>query len=324
MSKPTAPKGLSLRWLEVFQACARSGSLRTTAKETGLAVSTVSHHLKSLEDHLGIGLFDHTRRPLQLTANGQAYLRSIDVALHAIRKAKADASAGDIVGTSYLRLGIIEDLESDVTPELAVYLSGRLPECSFLYHTSTSREIIGMLRDRRLDLGIAVAPHERMRDLEEQPVLRDPFVIVLPKEADLSLDDLVSGQTHLPFLQFSSELIIARQIEAQLQRLGMAVPHKFECGSNQTLMAMVAAGAGWTITTPLLFSRAKRFHPKLSVRPFPSKRFSRTMSLVATPDCSRNILELVDRKLRTSLDQQVIAPTVAKMPWLKDQFALVD
>ena len=289
-----------------------------------MSISTVSHNLHSLESHLGVALFNHQRMPMVLTPKGHVFLRNIDIALRAIRKAKAEASAGDIAEASYLRLGTIEDLDSDVMPELAVHLSRRMPECDFLYHTASSHEIIEMLRDRELDLGVATTPPERLRDLQDQPLLRDPFVVVVPATAQQSVPEIVAGRSELPFLQFSRRLIIAGQIEAQLRRVGVSLPHKFECASNQTMMAMVAAGAGWTITTPLLFSRAKRFQPKLRLHPFPGKRFARTLSLITTPDCSRSVLTLVNARLREALESQVIQPFGPRAPWLGDQFRLIE
>lgn len=324
MPKPGARKGLNLRWLEVFQLCARNRSLKETANETGLSISTVSHHLRSLEESLGAALFDHKRRPLVLTPKGRAFLRDIDIALRTIRKAKAEASAGDLAEASYLRLGAIEDLESDVIPDLAVHLSRQMPRCDFLYRTATSHDLIKMLRDRELDLGVATTPPDDLGDLQDMPLLRDPFVIVLPAGVAPVASEVLREGFSLPFLQFSSDLIIARQIEAQLRRVGLSLPHKFACGSNQTLMAMVAAGAGWTITTPLLFSRAKRFQPKLQLQPFPGKRFSRTLSLLSTPDCAQTVLDSVNDRLRKALQAQVIGPLVEATPWLEDQFRLLD
>ena len=98
---PAHRKDLSLKWLELFQICARKGSLQDTAAETGLSISTVSHHLKSLEDHLGIALFDHSRRPMVLTPKGHVFLRNIDDALLAIRKAQAEASSGNLTEARY-------------------------------------------------------------------------------------------------------------------------------------------------------------------------------------------------------------------------------
>lgn len=323
MPQKSARKDLSLKWLELFQICARKGSLQAAAEETGLTISTVSHHLRNLETHLGVELFNHARRPMVLTPKGQVFLRNIDDALYSIRKAKAEASAGSISEASYLRLGTIEDFDSDIIPELAVFLSAHMPSCDFLYHTDSSHAIVEMLGNRQLDLGIASTPTERLRDLQDRPLLNDPFVVVLPVDMEHALADIVEGHTKLPFLRFTSNRIIARQIESQLRRLGVSSPHRFECGNNQTLMAMVAAGAGWTISTPLLFSRAKRFQPKLRMHRFPGKSFARTLAIVKTPDCSRSLFDLVDSKLRSLITTHAIAPFHKSTPWLTDSFRLI-
>lgn len=324
MPRHSAPKDLSLKWLELFQICAQKGSLQAASEETGLTISTVSHHLRNLEEHLGVELFNHARRPMVLTPKGRVFLRNIDDALYAIRKAKAEASAGSIAEASYLRVGTIEDFDSDIIPELAVFLSGNMASCDFMYHTDSSHAIIEMLRNRHLDLGITTRPDERLRDLLDRPLLRDPFVVVLPRFSEQSLKDVVEGRTKLPFLRFSGNLIIARQIDSQMRRLGLRAQSNFECSNNQTLMAMVAAGAGWTITTPLLFSRAQRFQQKLAMHRFPGKSFSRTLAIVATPDCSRSVLELIDGKLRALIRDHVITAQLRQTPWLADSFKLVD
>lgn len=323
MTRHSSSKDLSLKGLELFQICAQKGSLQAASKETGLTISTVSHHLRKLEDHLGVELFNHARRPMVLTPKGSAFLRNIDEALYAIRKAKAEASAGSITEASYLRFGSIEDFDSDIVPDLAVYLSQNMMACDFMYLTDSSHSIIEMLRNRELDLGITTTPSERMRDLQDRPLLSDPFVVVLPRVNEQSLADIVEGRAKLPFLRFSSNLIISRQIESQLRRVGLPTLHKFECSSNQTLMAMVAAGAGWTITTPLLFSRAKRFQSKLKMHRFPGKSFSRTLAVVATPDCSRSIIDLVDRKMRRLIQDHAISSFHESDPWLRDSFKLI-
>lgn len=323
MTRHSASKDLSLKGLELFQLCARKGSLQAASKETGLTISTVSHHLCKLEDHLGVELFNHSRRPMVLTPKGSAFLRNIDDALYSIRKAKAEASAGSITEASYLRFGSIEDFDSDIVPDLAVYLSLNMPTCDFMYLKDSSHAIIEMLRNRQLDLGVTTTPSERLRDLQDRPLLSDPFVVVLPRVNEQSVADIVEGRAKLPFLRFSSNLIISRQIESQLRRLGLPTQHKFECSSNQTLMAMVAAGAGWAITTPLLFSRAKRFQPKLKMHRFPGKSFSRTLAVVATPDCSASIIDLVDRKLRILIQDHAISAFHKSDPWLQGSFKLI-
>jgi DNA-binding transcriptional LysR family regulator len=316
-------KDLSLKGLELFQTVARKGSLLEAAEETGLSTSTISHHLRSLETSLGIELFNHKRRPMLLTPKGQAFLRNIDSALHSIRKATAEAVAGEASEASYLRLGTIEDLDSDIIPDLAVHLSTKMPHCDFLYMTDFSHALLELLHNRQLDLGITTTPTNRTNDLVDRPFLRDPFVMVMPGATERKVSDVLAGKTDLPFLRFSKNLMVARQIESQLNRLGLALPNRFECGNNQTLMAMVAAGAGWTITTPLMFSRAKRFQSQIKLIRFPGKSFSRTLSVVTTPDCAQSVIGLIDSKLRELVSRHAISPLHRSAPWLKDSFELI-
>ena len=67
MKNKSNRKDLNLKTLELFQICAEKGSLNAVAVDTGLSVSTVSHHLRSLEDYLGINLFDYKRKIIQHT-----------------------------------------------------------------------------------------------------------------------------------------------------------------------------------------------------------------------------------------------------------------
>lgn len=319
----TPKKDLSLKALELFQLCARKGSLQAAAQDSGLSLSTVSHHLRSLEEQLGVQLFNHARRPMVLTPRGEVFLRNIDDALLAIRKAKAEASSGSIADASFLRVGAIEDFDSDILPELAVFLSNRMPKCDFSYVTEHSHKIIEMLRNHQLDIGVVAGLSERLGDLLDQPLLRDPFVVVAPKNSDLQIEDIVTGKSNLPFLRFASSLIISRQIESQLRRVGHSHPHRFECDSNQTLMAMVASGAGWTITTPLLYTRAQRFHGRVAMHQFPGKSFARTVSILRAPDCSNTVGDLFDTRMRKMISELAIEPLLVAQPWLKDSFSLI-
>lgn len=324
MPRSSKPKDLSLKWLELFHICAQKGSLQTAAQETGLTVSTVSYHLSGLEDYLGVALFDHQRRPMILTPKGQAFLRNIDGVLHAIRKATAEASAGNIADASYLRIGAVEDFEMDITPDMAVFLANYMPDCDFTFQTDTSAAILEQLRNRKLEIGVSASLSENLGDVQEQQFLRDPFVVVTPAQSSHCVADVVSGKSNLKFLRFSNTLIIGRQIEAQLKRIGMIPGQRFECASSQTLMAMVAAGAGWAITTPLLFSRATRFQDKLDMHPFPGKSFARTLSILSTPDCSESVVDLFEAQIRRATQYHAIDPLHLREPWLKDSYGLIN
>ena len=53
------------------------------------------------------------------------------------------------------------------------------------------------------------------------------------------------------------------------------------------------------------------------------KSFGRTLSLIASPDCSESVFDLVSYKVRSELGKQVIVDMHSAIPWLKDQFTLI-
>lgn len=315
---------ISVRRLELFQTAASTGSVQAAAAESGLSVSTVSHHLRKLEEQLGTSLLDHSRRPMVLTPAGAVFLKYSAEALRLIRKAQAEATGGSLTGTRHLRLGLIEDFDSDIAPELAVALADAMPGCGFSHHTRVSHEILELLRSRKLDLGLAAQPAAVPAGLREMPLLRDPFVLAVPAESALPPEDFLSGAAPEPFLRYSPQQIIAGQIEAQLRRLKVALPQRFEIESNQTMMAMIAAGSGWAVTTPLCYVRARRFHGKVRLNPFPGKGFARYLSLFAAEECPEAAARLVEASLRNLISLRALQPAHSAMPWLQDMFRLLD
>ena len=76
-----------LKSLPVFEAVARLNSFSLAAEELHITQSAVSHHVKSLENHLGEQLFLRSGRKLELTQEGRSYLDSITSSLNQIARA---------------------------------------------------------------------------------------------------------------------------------------------------------------------------------------------------------------------------------------------
>ncbi|WP_166418959.1 LysR family transcriptional regulator [Cochlodiniinecator piscidefendens] len=313
---------LSLKWLEVFQLAARTGSVQAVASETGLSVSTVSHHLRSLDTALGVKLIDHHRRPMVLTPAGTSFLRRVDEALRQIRAAEVEVAAGNLIEARSLRLGLIDDFDAEIGPELARILANGMQSCEFSHFTRPSHEILTLLRKRKLDIGVANRPHDDLSDLIEFPLFRDPFVLAAPIERTLSAEEYLAGKSTLPFLRYANSHIIGGQISTQLRRIGITLPGRFEFESNQSIMGMIADGGGWAITTPTGFIRAKRFHKQIQLLPFPGKGFARHLSLFTTEEYPQHVAEMIATTLRRLIRLRAIEPAVSLIPWLEGTYTL--
>jgi DNA-binding transcriptional LysR family regulator len=315
--------GLSLKWLEIFEMTARTGSVRGAAENLGLSVSTVSQHLLNLEQALGADLLDHARRPMVLTPQGAVFLRDIEQALHLIRRAEAGLASGNLSQTRNLRLGLVEDFDSEVAPELARLLAQAMPKCAFTHLTKPSHEILAMLRDKKLDAGVATRPVSDLPGVREIPLLHDPFVLATPAALALPPEAYLANTAGIPFLRYSATQIMSAQIEAQIRRLRADLPNRFEIESNQSIFGMVADGRGWTITTPASYARARRFQARVVLHRFPAKQFSRTLSLFTSQEYAAPVTGMIAALLRRLIGQRLIEPVTAQMPWLADQFYLM-
>lgn len=314
---------LSMRWLEVFRLVARSGSIRKVATDTGLSISTVSQHLRSLEEKLGVHLLDHTRRPMVLTPAGTIFLRYVDEGLNMIHRGEIELTSGNLIEARTLRLGVVDDFENDVTPELVLSLARTMPKCTFLHHTRPSHEILGLLFEQKIDVAVATRPTGDVPGLIEYPILRDPFLLATPISNKMSGEDLLAGKSDVPFLRYSRHQIIGGLIEAQLRRIRVSLPNQFELESNQSILSMVAEGSGWSITTPASFARVKRLHGKIMLHPFPTKSFTRTVSLFTTDLYPQVIAEAIAQTMRLLISRHIIDPVNGQTPWLAPYFYLL-
>ncbi len=316
------PSQLSLKWLEVFALTARHGSIKAVAEETGLSVSTVSHHLRCLEEALGLSLIDHGRRPMALTAQGAVLLPYAEGALGLLDRAQLALFSSDMAETRSLRLGLIEDFDSEIAPELARLLATGMPRCNFAHLTRPSHDIIDLIRKRELDVGVATQPEFDVDDLVVSPLLRDPFVMAVPASAEHAPEAYLDGAVPLPFLRYSARQFIGARIEAQLRRLRVTLPKRFAFESNQSLLGMVAEGQGWAITTPTNYSRALRFQPKIRLLPFPGRGFARFIRVYTAPGFNPQVAEMIRTSLQRLIQSRTIDPLVERMAWLSAGFHL--
>lgn len=312
---------VTLWGIEIFLAAAEEGAISAAARRLGASTSAVSQQLSGLEAALGVTLLDRGTRPMQMTPAGTMFRRHAQTILNAASEARAELAVADMSGLTTLRLGVIEDLDADVTPRLLAALAQDLRGCRFLLETGASHRLLDQLEARALDLVVAadmgLAQGSDADWIEGHPVLTEPFVVACPRGALNPSHDLAAQLQALPLIQYSARHHMGRQIAAHLARQNLRLAHRFELDSYHAIMAMVAGGAGWTILTPLGIQHARQFIDAVDVWPLPFAPLERTISLFARADVLHEVPGQVATRLRHLLQAQVIDPAVAALPWLK-------
>ncbi|MEL6189164.1 MAG: LysR family transcriptional regulator [Myxococcota bacterium] len=90
-----ADSELDWRWVESFVQVAEAGGATAAEQRTGKSQATFSRHVKQLEEHLGVALFDRAARGLSLTPRGQHLLARAGVMRDAAKAFELDARALD-------------------------------------------------------------------------------------------------------------------------------------------------------------------------------------------------------------------------------------
>ena len=145
--------------LEAFVWTARLGSVQAAAKHLCLAQPTVSLRLKSLQDELGVRVFDRTGANLRLNADGdQLFGHAISIIEELGRMRERAGSTGALHGT--VKVGMPETFAVACLPLILKSLSGLYPLLRLELSVATSSRLEEELVEHRLDLAFLVHPSD--------------------------------------------------------------------------------------------------------------------------------------------------------------------
>ena len=313
---------ITLWGIEVFVVTAEEGSISSAARRLGASPSAISQQLTGLEAALGTMLLDRNTRPVALTPAGEMFRRRARIILHEAAQGRAELARADLSGLTSFRLGMIEDFDADLTPRLLSDMAEELKGCQFLLETGASHRLFDQLDTRALDVVVAADMGAAAEWMEVHPLLTEPFVAAVPKGA-IGAGDLLPQLQALPLIQYTARHLMGRQIAAHLAHQNLRLAHRFELDSYHAIMAMVAGGAGWTILTPLGLLHAQRFRSSADILPLPFAPLSRTISLNARAGVLRDMPGQMAARMRPLLQELVVGPAVAQMPWLEGKLRVL-
>jgi len=265
---------VELRHLRYFVAVAEDLSFRKAAKRLHIAEPPLGRQIRDLEEEIGTPLFDRSRNHVRLTAAGQVFLAGARETLEAAARAVAGAQKATRSAVPVpFRIG-----------KFGSFTASFLSQALSLYkdtHPNVSISLFGMDPQAQLDgllagqLDLAFVPTFDLllrrgvaKQIEAQPVLRSPLVVLLPvghplaaqanagrQEKAIPLSKL-SGEV---FLRFSADqnpsytLLLVRECRRRAKFRPRLGPE----GSDHTdLINLVAAGEGVMLEAQFLFDEA--------------------------------------------------------------------
>ena len=115
---------LNLRSLNIFVQVAESGSISQSARLMGLTQSAVSQTIASLEQCIGVQLFDRDVRPMALTRSGTVLLDKARGVLLSAREAIQAARQPAVTALPKLNMCLVDTIAGTIGLELISKISG--------------------------------------------------------------------------------------------------------------------------------------------------------------------------------------------------------
>ncbi len=231
--------------LKVFRTVAEHLNFRKAAEHLFLTQPAITLQIKALEDDLGIRLFDRAGNRVCLTPQGSlllVYAKKI-AALVSRAEQELGAEEGNISGE--LSLGVSTTIAQYVLPRLLGAFRDEHPRVEFSLHSGNTGEIVQLLLDNKLSIGLIEGP-ARDRGIRTEPFMQDELVLIMPPtfaSDNMSRDQLV-GSNLLMREQGSGS---RRVVEMALEHAGIKLKSfksVMNLDSTEAIKSAVEVGLG--------------------------------------------------------------------------------
>lgn len=235
---------VSLRQLRVFEAAAISRSFSRAADTLHLTQPGVSMHIKELETHAGLPLFERIGKKLYLTEAGEELLARAREILRTLKD--ADDALDGLKGLRRGRINLaVVSTAKYFVPQLLARFGKGYPELELRLAVNNRISVIEQLVANDVDLAIMGRSPESL-DTVAAPFAQNPHVIIAAPDHPLAAQRRILVETvakeHFIVREPGSGTRLAMQQFFDEHRQPCKV--SMEMASNETIKQAVMAGMG--------------------------------------------------------------------------------
>jgi DNA-binding transcriptional LysR family regulator len=267
--------------LRSLLAVVEAGSFAKAAATLGVDASTLTRRISELEDGLGLTVLERSRSGIRLTSGGT-------IVVGGARRMLADwemlvevARSNGVGQCGEFRLGVRNSPVGDPLRRLLAMWRLAHPLVRMTLHEMSDCDLYTALTNRRLDVAL-LAGYGYCPNVAIQPLFRERLFAVLPEGHALS------GRPELRWSELRDETILVQEWDGShatrefyASLIGIGFPFRSHPASEQSVVALIAAGFGVTIATE---SQVQVNVPGVVYRPIAEDNAFVEMRLAWLPD----------------------------------------
>jgi LysR family transcriptional regulator, low CO2-responsive transcriptional regulator len=234
----------TFRQIQVFETAARHLSFSRAARELHMTQPGVSTHLRQLERHIGLPLFEQVGKKIFLTSAGLEMLRYSRAIIQQLKETDTVFAELKAIHRGLLNVAVISAGDY-FFPGLLAEFCRRHEGVTVRLTVNNRDEIVHQLLENTTDISVLLRPPDSA-DIVAVGFAPQPHLIVAPPNHPLA------GRKRIPIEALAEESFIVRErgsdtrqaMDEMLAERGMKFRIAMEIRSTETIKQAVIAGMG--------------------------------------------------------------------------------
>ena len=230
------------RHLRTYLAVCRGNSISEAARRLNISQPSVSVAIAQLEHALGAKLFERGRGGIQLTPAGVALRRRAEGLESLLLAAQKEVSLIEVEVAGPLVVGGTPGALASLLPKAVALFQTEAPKFDLEVLERTDTALVELLRREQIDVALVTTGIDAIADdLEEEPILRDPFALIVGRgNAQLPDRIALSEVSDRPWVLPQAQGAFRRQVDALFIATETPTPvNLIRCDSLLTTKAVV-------------------------------------------------------------------------------------
>ncbi len=271
---------INFRQLEVFRAVAETNSFTRASHSLFISQSTVSQHIRELEDSLGVKLFLRNRRTVSLALAGESLLEHSRNIFRMLEQAELSVKTFKDPYHGRLTFGCASTTLLYHLPPILIEYSNKYPNVELNIMGGSILDVAAQIWAGELDLALVVLPLSA-HALQKQVLMEESFVGAVPRS------NPIARKPHLTISDIAGERFILHRksqntrklVEQYLFKQRISPNVAMELDETEMIKTMVARGSGVSILPQSAFLD-ERSNADIRIFRIPRKDLHRSLALV--------------------------------------------
>ncbi|WP_425079972.1 LysR substrate-binding domain-containing protein [Ruegeria denitrificans] len=302
----------TLRQLEYIVTVSRLGRFSLAAEVLNVSQPSLSTQIATVEQELGVRIFDRNRGGIQVTTKGEEFILRAQKILAEVKDLR-HAMSNDMPVGGRLRLGVLPSIGPYLLPQAIKQVHRLRPGLRIVVREENTLDLEQGLKSGRFDL-ILSTPEDHPNTVQHR-LFNEPLWVAVAVDDVLARDLQGVSAADLQnriFLTLDQSHRLSRIVYALAAECGGVVSDEYEGTTLDSIVLMAASGVGVAVLPDLYARRQGIYRDEVRLRPLSIANANRDIALLArrseTPPPGQNVLTDSLRSFARSMGLSVIDP----------------